>query len=157
MSSLRYVSSCTALGGFPGSASQDPLKVFTSSLSRPSMVIVTANITGPMNKPRKPNTLTPPNTAKKISRVCICTLPLIKYGRSTLSIVPTTNIPQTASTIAFIQLPVTSRYSAAGSQTAAVPTSGSSAKNDPTTPQRKDDGTPKTHTASPTNETVTHS
>jgi len=43
-----------------------------------SNVIVTARITGPTNRPRKPNTFTPPKTAKKINSVCICTRPLIR-------------------------------------------------------------------------------
>lgn len=83
-----------------------------------------AMMTGPIRMPSIPNTLSPPSTAKKMSRSCILVRLPTSRGRSRLSEPPMTTRPQIVSTMALTQEPETASQSAAGTQTTKLPSMG---------------------------------
>ena len=62
-----------------------------------------------------------------------------------LSMLPTTMAPQRISPIPYAVFPVKSRYRPPGSQTTAVPTTGTSDPNAITVPNSRGEGRPVTH------------
>ena len=70
---------------------------------------VVASTTGPSTMPSSPKTLIPPSTEKKTKSSCSLVRFLTNFGRRKLSIVLTTNAPQTSSNTALVQCPVVIR------------------------------------------------
>jgi hypothetical protein len=110
---------------------------------------VIVSTTGPRMSPEGPNHMRPPTTEMKARTVCCFSRFPTSTGRSRLSMVPTTSIPQSVSTSALPQLPSMARKSAAGIHTTKAPSTGTTASKAMTTPQSRAPGRPSHQNMSP--------
>ena len=96
-----------------------------------------------------PNAVTPPSRLTKINRPFIEDRPLMSAGRSRLSSIPTIPTPMAIRISPRIHEPERMSHDAAGSQTSAVPNTGTSAQIPMTTPQKTGALMPRTANAIP--------